>query len=243
MPDAKYINVRGRENKLAFLWAVDYFKHDFPFIYLAPSENFQSWNKFFNFFKMIDHQPQIVVCDDNSGLKAAARRQFRSVKIQACFNHLKENIRRKLKIRSEDTYRDFFNDIEHALDSKNNLPKWVIKKRLRYTYYKWKDQNEDLMMILMDLGRREEELYAHKWIRRTPKTTNLIEAFNSHLEARLKSIRSFNSYEHADLWLNGYVLKRRVTKFTDCSGKFKELNGRFPLEMTKFEDKELEPIF
>lgn len=242
MPDAKYINVRGRENKLAFLWAVDYFKHDFPFIYLAPSESFQSWNKFFNLFKMIDHQPQIVVCDDHTGMKAAARRQFRSVRIQACFNHLKENLRRRLRIRSESTYREFFRDIEYALDSKENLPKWLIKKRLRYAYYKWQD-HEELVRILLEIASKEDELYSHKWIRKSPKTTNLIEAFNSHLEARLKAIRSFNSYQHADLWLNGYVLKRRFTKFTDCSGKFKHLNGFRPIEMTKFESKELQEIF
>lgn len=236
MPDAKYINIRGRENKMAFLWGVDYFRHDFPFFVLAPSENYQSWSKFFHNFKLINNHPQLMVCDDNTALKMAIHAKLPKTKIQTCFNHLKENIRRRLKVRTEDTYKEFFKVLESALDSKNNLPIGLMKKRFRYAYRKW--EYDDLALeIMIELVKKEKELYAHKWIKKAPKTTNLIEAFNSHLESRLKSIRSFNSYEHAKLWLNGYVIKRRYTKFTDCTKKFKHLNGHCPIEMTMFEEK------
>lgn len=67
-----------------------------------------------------------------------------------------------------------------------------------------------------------------------PKTTNLIEGFNSTtLELRLSSIRGFEKEENARNYINALILKRRFTKFTDCRRKFKHLNGRSPLEIAE----------
>ena len=65
-----------------------------------------------------------------------------------------------------------------------------------------------------------------------PRTTNLIESYNSHLEGRLKTIKGFESFTHADTWLNAYFLKRRLQPFTDCTKQFKALNGTCSLEHT-----------
>jgi len=48
---------------------------------------------------------------------------------------------------------------------------------------------------------------------------------------------------HAKLWFNGYVLKRRFTKFTDCRGKFRSLNGKRGVDMTKKIDVDLPTFF
>jgi hypothetical protein len=53
------------------------------------------------------------------------------------------------------------------------------------------------------------------------------------LEARLKPLHRFRSFNHAKLWLNGYVLKWRYTKYVSCKRKLKRLNGKRPLKMTK----------
>ncbi len=63
-----------------------------------------------------------------------------------------------------------------------------------------------------------------------PQTTNLIESFNSHIQGRLETIKGFESFEHANAWLNGYFLKRRSTPFTDCTGKFKHLNEKTSIQ-------------
>jgi len=76
-----------------------------------------------------------------------------------------------------------------------------------------------------------------------PLTTNIIEGLNSHLEARLFSLRSFQSVSHARLWMNGYILKKRFTKFTDCRGKFRYLNGKTGVEMTKKKGIDLPTFF
>lgn len=65
-----------------------------------------------------------------------------------------------------------------------------------------------------------------------PKTTNLIEGFNSTtLELRFSSIRGFEREETASNYVNALILKRRFQKFKCCRGKFKHLNGRSPLEI------------
>jgi len=56
-----------------------------------------------------------------------------------------------------------------------------------------------------------------------------------HLERRLQKLRSFQTIKHAILWFNGYFLKRRYTKFTDCRGKFRYLRGKTGVQMTKKE--------
>jgi hypothetical protein len=67
-----------------------------------------------------------------------------------------------------------------------------------------------------------------------PKTTNLIEGFNSTtIELRLSSIRGFETEKTAYDYINALILKRRFQKFKDCKGKFKHLNGKSPLEISK----------
>jgi len=61
----------------------------------------------------------------------------------------------------------------------------------------------------------------------------LIESFNSHLEGRLSTLKGFESFHHADLWLNGHFLRRRMKPFTDCQSKFRRLNGKTSLSQTK----------
>lgn len=63
-----------------------------------------------------------------------------------------------------------------------------------------------------------------------PRTTNLQEGYHSHWELRLSSIRGFESEKTAKNYLNALVLKRRFSILTSCRKKFKQLNGKSPLE-------------
>lgn len=65
-----------------------------------------------------------------------------------------------------------------------------------------------------------------------PKTTNLIEGFNSTtLEIRFTTIRGFEKEEYARNYINALILKYRFHKFTDCKKKFKHLNKKSPLQI------------
>ena len=238
--DGKYFTVKGYKYGYVLLWGIDYFRHDIPIFTLAPSENYHAWAKCFAYFRIINHYPELVVCDDNTNLKMAARNVFPSVKIQTCYNHFKEGIRRNLRVRSDTTYKPFMHRIEDVLAEKLNDE--TLNKRLFALY---RDYRTDplCVQVLTNMEKYKQELLAYRGIPHAPLTTNMIEGLNSHLESRLFSLRSFQSLTHAKLWFNGYILKRRFTKFTDCRGKFKHLNGKTGVQMTKKPEVDLPTFF
>lgn len=237
--DAKYINVKGYDRKIAFLWGVDYQRHDFPIILLAKSESFQSWTKFCEYFRIINHIPNLIVCDDNSPLKIAARYKFPQVKIQTCYNHFSEGVRRDLKVRSCDTYKPFSKQIDILLSAKRSTSDF---NNYLFNIYQSFKHDPVALKIIVDIEKRKKEFLSFQGFKKAPVTTNMIEGFNGHLEQRLKHISSFNSFEYAKLWLNGYVLKRRSTKLTDCKSRFRFLNGKIPLNITKKDGVDI-PVF
>jgi transposase-like protein len=238
--DAKYIQVKGHKHGLAFLWGVDFERHDFPFALLAPSESYHAWATYLTHFRLIGHHPDFLVCDDNSNIKTAARFLFPEVTVQTCYNHFKEGVRRELKVRSDQTYRPFSKSVDHLLSKKRSTTDF--NKQL-YGIYKDYRNDPIALNIVMSIERRKDEFLAFQGFLKCPVTTNMIESFNKPLEERLKHINSFASFSHAKLWLNAYVLKRRYTKLTDCRGRFKFLNGKRPLEMTQKLDVDLPTFF
>jgi len=234
--DGKYFNVASEKHDWVLLWGIDYLRHDIPVFTVAPSENYQSWGKFFSYFRILECYPQLLVCDDNVNLKMAARKHFPQVKIQTCFNHFKENIRRDLHVRSDKTnkYKNFMRRIESILNSSQKLSDQTFNHWL-FTLYRDYHQDPLCLSILTNTEKYKQELLAYRGIPQAPLTTNLIEGMNGHLEVRLQALRSFQTIQHARLWMNGYILKRRFTKFTDCRGRFKYLKGKAGVEMTKKE--------
>jgi hypothetical protein len=238
--DGKYFPVAGEAYDWVLLWGMDYFRHDIPVMLVAPSEGYQAWSKFFFYFRIIQHYPDLVVCDDNANLKLAARKHFPSVRIQTCFNHFKENIRRELRVRSEDTYKPFMHRIEEVLTGKLN--DGDMNKRLSALYQEW-HHDPVAVSVLTNIERYRSDLTGYRGVPGAPVMSNMIEGMNSHLEARLQALRSFQSVPYAKLWMNGYVLKRRFTKFTDCKGKFRSLNGKNGVQLTKKPEVDLPPLF
>ena len=230
--DGKYFNVvNGKDTSdWVLLWGFDYFRHDIPVIMIAPRENYQSWSRFFSYFRIINNRPRLVVCDDNSNEKMAARAVFPAVKIQTCYNHFKENIRRTLRVRSENTYKVFMHRIEDVLGQKQ-----TDLDRNRRLFALYRDYKDDpvCVSVLTNIDRYKHELLAYRGIPQAPITSNIIEGMNSHIEARLHSLRSFQSIAYAKLWLNGFMLKRRFTPYTDCKGKFRYMNGKTGVQQTK----------
>ena len=88
--------------------------------------------------------------------------------------------------------------------------------------------------ILVDIASRYDYLFAYdsNFMKHCPKTTNMIESYNSHLQARLKSIKGFESFKGAERFLNAWMVRRRTKALTDCNKPFKGLNGKMPIENT-----------
>ncbi len=232
MCDGKYFPIAAEEKNWVLLWTVDYYYHDFPAYIIAPSESFSSWAKVFSILRIINHYPELLVCDDNSNIKMAARDKFPGCRIQTCFNHFKESMRRTLRVRSDDTYKPFMKRIEDIFSCKRTNVDMNKKLFALYRDFKF---DPICLSVITNIHRYMPELLAYRNIKGSPLTTNLIEGLNSHLESRLTALRSFQSVRHARLWMNGYILKRRFTKWTDCTGKFKHLNGKRGVDMTKKE--------
>lgn len=238
--DGKYVNVKGYPRGVSFLWGADFFTHDLPHFVFAPSESYLACLSYFTTLKRLSYPLKYLVCDDNQAIFQAARDVFPKVVIQLCLNHFLENIRRDLKIRSEPRYREFFAEVETIFKERLSLVEYSTclreiypKVRLERKVVNWIDT----------LIRRKEELLAYQQFPLAPSTTNLIEGYNSHLEGRLHSLKGFQSFTTARVWLNGYVLRRRLKKFTDCEGYFKPLNGTCSLQNTLKPHLKLPKIF
>ena len=173
----------------------------------------------------------MVVADDRTSLPLALKQMYPDVPLQLCLNHYLENIRQQLHIRTDPTHRHFFNALKkHMFDEYENDEH--LNNALRHV---WNERSENLPIrqaILLQIHKRRKELFVYKTIPNCPNNTNLIELFNSHFNARLKSLKGFKTKAHAELWLNGLLIRRRTKPFTDCGPKFKHLNGKCSLQMS-----------
>ena len=230
--DGKYIHVKGHEKKIPLIWAIDYLSHDILIQQLSQSENFLAYVSFFNKLKAIHYPLETIVCDELESITLAAKFVYPNVRIQICTNHYKEGLRRLLHSRTNPQHEHFVKQIEYLFRQKT-LPQYSKYARKLLALH---SKNPNYRDILIGLNFKHEVLIRYLIDKRVPSTSNLIELFNSHLEARLKSIKGFKSFYTAELWLNAYVLNRRLSRFTSCSKKFKHLNGKCSLWFTANED-------
>ncbi|KKU27256.1 MAG: hypothetical protein UX39_C0002G0035 [Candidatus Magasanikbacteria bacterium GW2011_GWA2_46_17] len=229
--DGKYIKVRGYKQKIPFIYGVDYETHDILFGIVAPAEDETSFLIFFKTLKELNYPLRVVVADDRTSLPLALKQVFPEVPLQLCLNHYLENIRNLLHIRTDETHRHFFNSLKKHIFGEYEHDE-TLNKALHHV---WDERGENMPIrqaILLQIHKRRKELFVYKTISNCPDNTNLIELFNSHFNARLKSLKGFKTKEHTKLWLNGLLIRRRTKPFTDCRLKFKHLNGKCSLEVS-----------
>ena len=227
--DGKYVAVRGYDRKIPVLYGVDYLTHDIPTYIFSVAENYPTCLAFFQSLKLLLYPLQAVVCDDNQNIYQAARNVYPDCVIQLCHNHYKETIRKTLDVRMDPTYRPFMQRIEMLFSQRRSADEFL---RLAGKITHWYGSDPRCLSVMMDIQRRLPQLTGYMHQKRIPRTTNLIESFNSHLQGRLDTIKGFQSFKTADTWLNVYFLKRRLTPFTDCEKTFRVLNGKPPLIQT-----------
>jgi transposase-like protein len=229
--DGKYIKVRGFKQKIPWIYAIDYATHDILFSLVAESEDIQAFETFFTILKSLDYPLRVVVADDRSSLPLGLKRIYPDIPVQLCQNHYLENIRQQLHIRTDPTHRYFFNSLKlHVFDEYDNDA--TLNVALHHVFTERCEGWELRQKIVLEISKRRQELFAYKTIPNCPNNTNLIELFNSHFNARLRTLKGFKTEPHALLWLNGLILRRRTKPFTDCSTKFKYLNGKCSLQVS-----------
>lgn len=229
--DGKYVAVKGFSAKIPFVYGIDYLTHDIPFGELFVSEDELSFSVFFGKLKELGYAPRAVVADDRGGLKSALIKVFPRALLQLCHNHYLENLRRLLNIRTDERYHPFFHSLRRRvfIEAKNQQE---VVEGLREVWGKHAMRSPKLQDILLEINNRRGDLFSYLQIKDCPRTTNLVELYNSHLQGRLKSIKGFESFASARTWLNAYLVRRRVKPLTDCDTKFAHLNGLASLQLT-----------
>ena len=235
--DGKYVAVKGYEGKIPFIYGMDYITHDIPACLLASSENFQVMVQFFTKLRNVGYPLRSVTCDENDAIRMAAQYVFPGCIVQICHVHFLENIRRTLKTRSEETYRAFLEDIEKHIFAVPFLGKERLEARIRWRSPRHYDDPAKIA-TMQHIFQNSERLTMYVKAKALlhidcPRTTNLIESMNKQLNGRLKTIHGFESFATAERWLSSWILRKRLTPFTDCRGRFKKLNGTFSLQHTK----------
>lgn len=235
--DGKFVAVKGYEKKIPFIYGIDYLTHDIPVCLLAPSENYQALLQFFTKLKNTGYDLLAVICDDNESIRMAARTIYPGVVVQLCHVHFLENIRKTLKVRSDETYRAFLDDLETKIFDLPYLGQANLERHIRWRAPRHYDDPLKIATLqhifnYSDLltGYVKAEKLFHNGC---PKTTNLIESYNKQIAGRLKTIQGFQSFQSAQRWLSAWILQRRLTPFTDCRKKFRHLNGTCSLEKTR----------
>jgi len=235
--DGKYVAVKGYAEKIPLIYGIDYKTHDIPVCLLALSENFQAMVQFFTKLKNTGYVLRSVTCDENDAIRMAALYVFPGCITQICHVHFLENIRRTLKTRSEETYRTFLEDIETHIFDVPFLGKERLEARIRWRSPRHEDDSVKIA-TMQHIFQSSEKLTAYVKAKALlhidcPRTTNLIESYNKQLNGRLKTIQGFESFQTAERWLSAWMIRRRLTPFTDCRGKFKKLNGTPSIENTR----------
>lgn len=227
--DGKYVKVRGFKQKIPWLYGIDYETHDILFSVLVSAEDIPAFVEFFTTLTILNYPLRVVVADDRSSLPLVLKHIYPGIPVQLCQNHYLENIRQQLHLRTDPTHQHFFNSLKlQVFDAYETDTK--LNDALHRVFTTYCDGLTVRQKIVLEISRRRQELFVYKTIPNCPKDTNLIELFNSHFNARLLSMKGFKTLAHAKLWLNGLLIRRRTKKFTDCSLKFKHLNGKCSLQ-------------
>ena len=225
--DGKYIAVKGYDQKIPFIYGIDYLTHDIPLGNLFAAEDEMSFVSFLVKLKSLGYWLRAVVADDRQGLKSALLRVFPRARLQLCHTHYLENLRQRLYIRTEVRYRNFFYALKRIFRKARSEEQ--VLQELRFI-----DARNDPMLlnILQEVKNRVADLFAFRQTQGCPNSTNLIESYNSHIHGRLKTIKGFQSFVSAKTWLNASLIRRRTKPLTDCQGQFRQLNGFASLQMT-----------
>jgi transposase-like protein len=238
--DGKFVKVKGYDRKLPVIYGIDYQTHDIPTYKFSETESYRACLSFFSSLRLLNYPLQAIVCDENTNIFEAARYVYPNVVVQLCQNHYKENVRRSLDLTVNQYHLPFMKLIEELFIFKRSPDDFNRAAKNIYNQFK---SNPLCVQIMIDIDRHRPLLLGWRSGHNVPTTNNLIECFNSHLQGRLKTIKGFESFSHADDWLNGYFLRRRLKKFTGCEGKFRGLNGYNSLQKSKKPGVEIPPYF
>ena len=224
--DGVYVRVRGMEKKIPFIFGIDFITHDIPAGIVDVAESDAAFLRLFRILKDIGYPLRYVVCDEALAVKPALARVFPDANVQLCHVHVLRNIRKELHITKKDTaHLPFLHRVQ-------NLFSLAGEEARRNA---WEEMARSATMsaseweIARRLRSRWDDLFRFESIRKEglacPRDNNLSEAYNNHFQARMGTIKGFESISSCERFVNAWMVRRRFTPFRACGEHFKHLNG------------------
>ena len=224
--DGVYVRVRGMEKKIPFIFGIDFITHDIPAGILDFAESEPAFLRLFRILKEIGYPLRYVVSDETPALKPALVRVFPEAEVQLCQIHVLRNIRKELHITKKDvTHLPFLRSVQNLFslageDARRSF--WdTMARSATISDREWE--------ILRRIRSRWEDLFRYESIRKEgvacPRDNNLSEAYNNHFQARMGTIKGFETISSCERFVNAWMIRRRFTPFRACGVHFKHLNG------------------
>ena len=240
--DGTYISVKGYTKKIPFIYLMDYKTHDIVCSVLAPSETQEAFKQLFAKAYRVQYPLNFVVCDDIiSSLEYSAKYSYPHVLIQLCTKHWKDNVKLFVKqnVKNEKLQEDILKDVSSILRTKTSKKEKV--QQIKDFVSRHGPQNITVESIASGMLSNFKYLFLYcKYD--IPNTTNLIEGTNNQIKSRVHSMKGFNSFENANLFLNAWMINRRLKPFRDCRSPFADLNGKTSLEVALKNQQDMKNI-
>lgn len=245
--DVTFVKISGKCFGL-FLCS-DFVSLDLLYYQIERLENYYSWRKFLIKLKLEMCGKRITkffVTDGKRGLHKAVSEIFPSIPLQLCTTHKQRRINQILPRVRGDGYDKLFSRLGHLAIRAPLKEIYQLYLNILLDFRKDKEfenysmpRQEKLKKVIGSLRFQKSRLHTRYDFPNLIKdpTTNHLEGINSFLKERIKLIRGFKTYEHAELIIKLLIYYYRFHKFT--SSNFKERNGKCPVELNQLNNQQL----
>lgn len=245
--DAFFPKLKGKS--MAVLLCSDFASLDLAGYLIAERENYYSWRDFLTLITSELTKQKITkffVTDGKRGLHQALSELFPDIPTQLCVSHKQRRINQIVPRVRGDGYDKLFSRLAHQAvraPLKEIFKVYLnilvdFKRNNEYQSYPQARQ-EKLKRIIGALRFQRNKLHVRYYYPDliTDPTTNHLEGINGFLKERLNLMRGFKRVENGELLIKLLIYYYRFHKFT--SSKFKERNGKAPVELNQLNNQQL----
>lgn len=245
--DAFFPKLKGKT--MAVLLCSDFASLDLVGYLIADLENYYSWRDF-----LLLITPELIkqnitkffVTDGKRGLHQALRELFPNIPTQLCISHKQRRINQIVPRVRGDGYDKLFSRLAHQAVRAPLKEIFKVYFDILVEFQKSDEhqsypqaRQEKLKKIIGALRFQKNKLhtrYFHPDLITDP-TTNHLEGINGFLKERLNLMRGLKKEENAEPLIKLLIYYYRFHKFTSL--KFKERNGKAPVELNQLNNQQL----
>ena len=240
--DGDALSVRGiREN---FLLSMDASTQDVPAAIVARAEDQAAWEILLSLLKDKACYPfKGITSDGEPSVWAAIDKMMPSIPHQLCLKHYHGFICYRIRYQTTKvkgkwrSYQKFMDDAHNMLFADTERE---VKESLDYIARNYEFRGLNLNGIIRNIYTDLPLLTAYFRHPGLPRTTSSIEGLISRLDAKINLGDGFWHHETTWATLKMIILRYRFKKFTDS--KFKERNGKSPLELAGVDTSKMDWI-